>query len=111
MADALVMHDPVAAFGLITGGVGLCMAVFLALVTPRRVPYRYTMGFFTVGAFLVMSHTDPFVEANIATSLRLVALLGVLVIEGSAFKWVLSRSRERVSDDGGHVSLVDEYFH
>jgi len=50
--------------GLLSGSAGVCIAIWLQLVTPRRVRPRYVIGFLVLGSSLMLINLEPIIPEN-----------------------------------------------
>ena len=50
--------------GLFAGSVGVCIAIWLQLVTPRRVKPKYVIGFLVLGSSLMLINLEPVIPEN-----------------------------------------------
>lgn len=77
--------------GAVGGALGLCIAIYLQLVTRRKVPVRYVLAFFVVGSLLLSLHAEAFpsLEPALVLSLRAVAIVGAILLElgGAWYVW------------------------
>ena len=69
--------------GLLAGTVGVCIAIWLQMVTPERVKPRYVMGFLTLGCSLMLINLEPLVpNTDAVLGARVVAYLFLLGAQG-----------------------------
>ena len=81
MGYTLVPHW-VDTLGLVAGGLGVSIAVWLQLVTPRRIRSRYVTAFLALGSALILINLGPVVEGPfLVVAARTAAYISLIVAQ------------------------------
>lgn len=84
------------AVGFAAGAVGVCIAVWLQMVAPRRVRARYVAGFLVLGGCLMLVNLRlVWPEPVAATSARLLAYSVLIVGQG----WLAKKVHDEAGPD------------
>jgi len=70
--------------GLFAGTLGVCIAVWLQVITPRKARPRYVLGFLLTGTTLMLANPEPVAPVSKAL-IFLGAFMYILLIAGECY--------------------------
>lgn len=96
--------------GVLVGVLGISVAVYLQMITPRHVPVVYTTAFYAVGSLLLMLHIDAVggINREEIVFIQLSAVIGALTFELYGLHWIATNTETKEYDT---IKLIEEVFY
>lgn len=80
-------------FGTVSGLIGICIAIYLQMLTQKRINPSYVFGFYLLGCILILMNTGAYLTGN--NTIQWLRLIGVSMLtlgELWAGFWVFKHS-------------------